>query len=216
MNARAITAIRPWGLLTLTGSALAAFLLLAPPASAQEKPKVELDTSEGKIVLELDPSKAPKTVENFLKYVDEGHYDGTVFHRVIQGFMIQGGGFNTSLEEKKTHEPVENESKARNPQALGNTRGTIAMARTSDPNSATAQFYINHADNASLDSAGGGYTVFGKVIEGMNVVDKIAGARTTVQELAMFPDKKSDQRIKSPSKDVPAANIVIKSAKRVK
>src|SRR5262245_17046320 len=132
MNARANTAVRPWGLLTLTGSALAAFLLLAPPASAQEKPKVDLDTSEGKIVLELDSSKAPKTVENFLKYVDEGHYDGTVFHRVIQGFMIQGGGFNTSLEEKKTHEPVENESKARNPQALGNTRGTIAMARTSD------------------------------------------------------------------------------------
>ncbi len=206
--------------LAITGLSFLSLLSFAATAGAsgppQDKPKVELETSEGKIVLELDPAKAPKTVENFLKYVDDGHYDGTVFHRVISGFMVQGGGFNTNLEEKKTRDPVVNESKGVNPQALGNARGTIAMARTNDINSATAQFFINHADNSNLDTGYGGYTVFGKVVEGMNVVDKIAGARTTVKELAMYPDKKSDQRIKQASKDVPVANVVIKSAKRAK
>lgn len=215
MTSTSLTALALAGLclLPLLGYASASAAATGP---VQDKPKVELDTSEGKIVLELDPSKAPKTVENFLKYVDDGHYNDTVFHRVISGFMVQGGGFDTKLEEKKTRGPVENESKARNPQALGNTRGSIAMARTPDPNSATAQFFINHADNPNLDTYGGGYTVFGKVVDGLPVVDKIAGAKTTTKPLAMYPDKRSDERVKQASQDVPVANIVIKSAKRVK
>ncbi|MFO0960124.1 MAG: peptidylprolyl isomerase [Isosphaeraceae bacterium] len=185
-----------------------------PGTSAQGKPQVELDTSEGKIVIELDPEKAPKTVDNFLKYVDKGHYNDTVFHRVISGFMIQGGGFDSKLEEKNTEAPVVNESKAKNPSALGNKRGTIAMARTSDPDSATAQFFINHADNPNLDSFGGGYTVFGTVVSGMDVVDKIAATKTGVKPLAMLPDKGASSRITQPSRDVPLTNIVIKTAKR--
>lgn len=184
-------------------------------ASSLEKPQVVLETSEGVIVLELDPEKAPKTVENFLKYVDKGHYNDTVFHRVISGFMIQGGGFDTKLEEKNTDAPVVNESKAKNPNALANKRGTIAMARTPDPDSATAQFFINHADNPALDDArSGGYTVFGTVISGMDVVDKIAATKTGVKSLAMLPDKAASKRISQPSRDVPVTNIVIKSAKR--
>jgi len=183
-------------------------------SSSQDKPRVELDTSEGKIVLELDPAKAPKTVENFLKYVDKGQYDNTVFHRVISGFMIQGGGFDTKLEEKNTDPPVVNESKAKNPEALSNKRGTVAMARTPDPNSATAQFFINHVDNPNLDSYGGGYTVFGQVVEGMDVVDKIAATKTGVKSLASLPDKGGSTRVSSPSRDVPVTNILIKSAKR--
>lgn len=205
---------------SMTWLALLGLCLIPVLASAQatadaaKKPLVELDTTEGKIVLELDPEKAPKTVENFLKYVDKGHYDGTVFHRVISGFMIQGGGFDGKLEEKNTDPPVVNESKAKNPSALGNARGTIAMARTSDPNSATAQFFINHADNPNLDSYGGGYTVFGKVIAGMDVVDKIAATKTGVKSLAMLPDKASTKHVSSPSRDVPVATITIKTAKR--
>ena len=140
---------------------------------------IKLTTNHGAITLELDAEKAPKTVANFLSYVEAGHYDGTVFHRVIDGFMIQGGGFTPGMGQKPTQDPVENE--ARN--GLRNERGTIAMARTSDPHSATAQFFINVADNDFLNfrapaGPGWGYCVFGKVVEGMDVVDKIKGTKT--------------------------------------
>lgn len=142
-------------------------------------PQVEIKTNMGKVVLELYPHKAPKTVDNFLRYVKEGHYTGTVFHRVIPGFMIQGGGFDKTFKQKPTRPPVENEAA----NGLKNDTGTVAMARTSDPHSATAQFYINVADNISLNhtaptARGYGYTVFGKVIQGMDVVNKIAAVPT--------------------------------------
>ena len=146
----------------------------------QKNPVVVIETSKGTIVAELWPESSPKTVENFLSYVDSGYFDGTIFHRVIPGFMIQGGGFTPDMQQKPTNPPVVNEARA----DVGNDRGTLAMARTNDPNSATAQFFINHADNASLNRRddtmqGFGYCVFGKVIEGMEVVDEIAGTRTT-------------------------------------
>lgn len=150
----------------------------APRASgASAAPTVTLKTNKGDIVLELYPDKAPKTVANFLKYVEDGHYNGTIFHRVIDGFMIQGGGFDKDLQEKETRPPIENE--ARN--GLKNTRYSIAMARTANPNSATAQFYINVNDNAGLDYPAPdnhGYCVFGKVIGGMEAVDKIKLVQT--------------------------------------
>lgn len=144
-----------------------------------EDPKVLLETTDGDILIELYPEKAPKTVENFLKYVDEGFYDNTIFHRVIPGFMIQGGGMDMKMKEKPTHAPIENEAS----NGLKNERGAIAMARTSDPHSASSQFFINHADNDFLDfraptQDGYGYAVFGKVIDGMDVVDKIAKTKT--------------------------------------
>jgi len=140
---------------------------------------VKLHTNHGTITLELDAAKAPKTVQNFLDYVKAGHYDNTVFHRVINGFMIQGGGFEPGMKQKPTGAAVENEAG----NGLKNTRGTIAMARTNDPHSATAQFFINVADNAFLDFTapsgnGWGYCVFGRVSEGMDVVDKIKSVRT--------------------------------------
>jgi peptidyl-prolyl cis-trans isomerase B (cyclophilin B) len=146
----------------------------APPA-----PRVALETSKGRIVLELDAARAPKTVENFLAYVRSGHYDGTVFHRVIDGFMIQGGGFTADMVQKPTRAPVANEAD----NGLKNRRGTIAMARTGDPDSATAQFFVNLVDNTPLDFRsktvqGWGYTVFGHVVEGMDVVDAIAKVAT--------------------------------------
>lgn len=155
-------------------------LLLAPVVLAEEttlpSPQVVIRTSEGDITLRLFSDKAPLTVANFLAYVDAGHYNGTIFHRVIPNFMIQGGGFLPDMAEKATGDPVVNESKNR----LHNERGTIAMARTSDPDSATAQFYINQRNNLQLDWAPGrdGYTVFGEVILGMNIVDFIATAPT--------------------------------------
>lgn len=157
---------------------------------------VTMQTSMGTIKLELDKEKAPKTVENFVSYVSAGHYDKTIFHRVINGFMIQGGGFDEKMSEKSTKAPIENEAK----NGLGNNRGTIAMARTSDPNSATAQFFINHADNAFLNysPSNPGYAVFGKVTEGMEVVDKIAKVKT-------------GQR--GPYGDVPVTPVVIESVK---
>ena len=149
--------------------------LAAPCAMAQT---VKLATSMGDIVVQLDPAKAPKTVANFLQYVNEKHYDGTVFHRVIANFMIQGGGMTPDLQEKKTRPPIPLESR----NGLSNVRGSIAMARTGDPNSATSQFFINVKDNDRLDAAnagdGNGYAVFGKVISGMDVVDKIRAAKT--------------------------------------
>ena len=147
------------------------------PGKASDTVQVVISTSKGDIELELYPEKAPKTVENFLVYVNEGFYEGTIFHRVINGFMIQGGGFDSDFQKKKTHMPVENEAK----NGLKNQRGTIAMARTADPHSATAQFFINHKNNTALDYPsrdGWGYCVFGKVTGGMNVVDEIAKSPT--------------------------------------
>jgi peptidyl-prolyl cis-trans isomerase B (cyclophilin B) len=138
---------------------------------------VTLKTAYGSIVLELDAERAPKTVENFLDYVREGFYDGTLFHRVIDGFMIQGGGFRPGMIPKQTRDPVENEAK----NGLKNTTGTIAMARTMQPHSATAQFFINVSDNAFLDypgQDGWGYCVFGRVVKGMDVVDRIKAVAT--------------------------------------
>jgi peptidyl-prolyl cis-trans isomerase A (cyclophilin A) len=156
------------GVAVLTGT-------LAFPALAQ---RVKLATSAGDIVLELDREKAPKTVDNFLQYVRAGHYNGTIFHRVIPTFMIQGGGMDAKMAEKPTRAPIPLE--ARN--GLSNVRGSVAMARTMDPNSASAQFFINVVDNAFLDAAnardGHGYAVFGKVVEGLDVVDKIRDVPT--------------------------------------
>ena len=156
--------------LLLAGATLALSLPLA--ATAADAAKVKLSTSAGDIVLELYPDKAPKSVENFLQYVRDKHYDGTVFHRVMDGFMIQGGGFTADLQQKPTRAPIPLEAS----NGLKNDRGTIAMARTASPNSATAQFFINVANNAPLNAPspdGHGYAVFGKVVIGMDVVDKI-------------------------------------------
>jgi len=166
-------------ILSLLLSAVAV-LAQVPDARHQAKPRVSIQTSYGPVVIELEPSLAPATVENFLNYVKSGHYSGTIFHRVIDGFMIQGGGFQENMTEKEVSAPIRNESKA---DGLKNTRGTIAMARTDEPNSATSQFFINLADNPRLDftsnsAAGIGYCVFGKVVSGMENVDKIAKART--------------------------------------
>ncbi|MGO2885519.1 peptidylprolyl isomerase [Psychrobacter celer] len=142
-------------------------------------PVVELDTNMGAIVIELNEEKAPKTVENFLNYVKSGHYDGTIFHRIIDGFMIQGGGMDAEMNEKSTNAPIENEAD----NGLKNDKGTIAMARTQDPHSATSQFFINVKDNDFLNHSGKnmqgwGYTVFGKVTSGMDVIDKMRGVPT--------------------------------------
>jgi cyclophilin family peptidyl-prolyl cis-trans isomerase len=164
-------------------------------------PHVRLDTDQGTIELELDPERAPKSVENFLQYVDAGHYDGTVFHRVIPGFMAQGGGFTASYDKKAVREGVENEAH----NGVKNLRGTVAMARTSEPHSATSQFFVSVKDNAFLDHtgktpAGWGYTVFAKVVSGMDVVDKIVGVPTGAR--GPF------------AKDAPLEPVVIKSVRR--
>jgi peptidyl-prolyl cis-trans isomerase A (cyclophilin A) len=154
-----------------------AALCLIGTVAAQSPPKVKLSTSAGDIVLELYPDKAPKTVDNFLQYVGDKHYDGTIFHRVISDFMIQGGGFTTDMKEKSTRAPIPLEAG----NGLKNDRGTIAMARTSQPNSATSQFFINVVDNRGLNAPmpdGHGYAVFGKVVSGMEVVDKIRATAT--------------------------------------
>lgn len=147
--------------------------------STATAPQVKLQTSLGDIVIKLDQAKAPASVANFLAYVKSGHYDGTIFHRVIPGFMAQGGGFTEKWDQKSTQAPIKNEAN----NGLLNKRGTIAMARTSDPQSATAQFFINYADNAFLDfkgetQQGWGYAVFGEVVQGMDVVDKMATVPT--------------------------------------
>jgi peptidyl-prolyl cis-trans isomerase A (cyclophilin A) len=168
--------------------------LLACTAAAQDKAaaatRVLLATSAGDITLQLDPEKAPKTVANFLEYVKSGHYDGTVFHRVMDGFMIQGGGFTAEMVQKPTKAPIPLESRS----GLKNERGTVAMARTAVPDSATAQFFINVVDNAGLDYPkpdGNGYAVFGKVVAGMDVVDKIrkveTGSRQGHQNVPVTP-----------------------------
>jgi peptidyl-prolyl cis-trans isomerase A (cyclophilin A) len=159
----------------LVRTALAAVLCVSLAAHAQ---KVKLATSAGDIVIELDAAKAPKSVANFMAYVKAGHYNGTVFHRVIPTFMVQGGGMTADMKEKPTRPPIELESK----NGLSNLRGSVAMARTNDPNSATSQFFINVKDNDRLDAAnsrdGNGYAVFGKVVSGMDVVDKIRATPT--------------------------------------
>jgi peptidyl-prolyl cis-trans isomerase B (cyclophilin B) len=159
---------------------LMAGLMLAVAGSAwAASPRVKLETSMGVIVLELAPHRAPKTVDNFLQYVKDGFYDGTIFHRVIKGFMIQGGGLTEAMETKPTRAPIPNEAD----NGLKNRRGSIAMARTGDPQSATAQFFINTVDNPALNFRdktvqGWGYCVFGRVVQGMDVVDAIAGVHT--------------------------------------
>ncbi len=165
---------------------------------ARTNPRVVLQTTLGDIVIELDRPKAPMTAKNFLSYVSSGHYDGTVFHRVIPDFMIQGGGFSQDMVQKPTGPPIMNEAN----NGLKNLRGTVAMARTSDPHSATAQFFINLKDNAFLDhtsstTQGWGYAVFGTVVEGMDVVDAIAHVKTGAH---------------GPHRDVPADAIVITKA----
>ena len=159
---------------------------------------IRLETTHGNITLELDAAKAPKTVENFTKYVEDGFFDNTLFHRVIPNFMIQGGGFNPGMTQKDTSAPIENEAD----NSLGNDRGTIAMARTSDPHSATAQFFINLKDNDFLTHSGKnmqgwGYCVFGRVTEGMDVVDKIAAVQTGQH---------------GPHGDVPVEDVIITKA----
>jgi len=171
-----------------------------------ENPRVLMKTTDGDITIELFADKSPITVENFLQYVDDGHYDGTVFHRVISNFMIQGGGFDTELKEKPTRDPIVNESKNK----LHNTRGTLAMARTSDPDSAAAQFFINQRSNLRLDWAGGkdGYTVFGEVVDGMQVVDIISLTDTGSAQA---------QTTRGPTifQDVPVQPIVVLSVTRL-
>nr|WP_225781818.1 peptidylprolyl isomerase [Xenophilus sp. Marseille-Q4582] len=181
------------------GAALLLSLTQAP-AWAQDAPRVKLATSAGDIVLELAPAQAPKTVANFLQYVQDKHYDGTVFHRVIDGFMIQGGGFTPALQQKSTRAPIPLEAN----NGLKNDRGTIAMARTGVPDSATAQFFINVKNNDMLNAPrpdGHGYAVFGKVVSGMEVVDKIRAVPTGVR---------------NGMGDVPVEPVLIRSATLVK
>jgi peptidyl-prolyl cis-trans isomerase B (cyclophilin B) len=165
---------------------------------AQDRPQVKLETSLGDIVIQLNATKAPKTVRNFLAYVDSGFYHGTIFHRVIQTFMIQGGGFTEDMQEKSTRPPILNEAA----NGLSNLRGTVAMARRNDPNSASSQFFINTVDNLGLDhknttESGFGYCVFGRVIKGMETVDAIAKTPTTMR---------------NGMGDVPATPVIIKKA----
>jgi peptidyl-prolyl cis-trans isomerase A (cyclophilin A)/peptidyl-prolyl cis-trans isomerase B (cyclophilin B) len=183
-------------------AAAALFAVGAAPVQAAN-PQVELDTTAGKIKIELYPDAAPKTVENFLAYVKAKTYDGTQFHRVIPNFMIQGGGYDADFKQKPTKPPVENEAGQSSKAGLLNVPGTVAMARTGDPHSATSQFFINVADNKSLNFReatvqGYGYTVFGKVVDGMDVVKKIAAAPTGAG--GPFP------------KDVPTERVLIKQA----
>ena len=178
----------------LTGITLAVLCGVSLPTSAQ---KIKLATSMGEVMIELDPIKAPKSSANFMQYVKDGHYNGTIFHRVIDNFMIQGGGMLPDLSQKPTRAPIPLESR----NGLDNVRGSVAMARTGDPNSATAQFFINLKDNdflnASRSQDGNGYTVFGKLSAGMDVVDKIRAVATGN---------------KGPYQNVPVEPIIIKSA----
>jgi peptidyl-prolyl cis-trans isomerase B (cyclophilin B) len=182
--------------------ALLAALSLSLSAWASN-PMVEMKTNQGVIVIELDQAKAPKTVANFLQYAKDGFYNGTIFHRVIDGFMIQGGGFEPGMAQKSTRAPIENEAK----NGLRNVTGSLAMARTQDPHSASAQFFINLKDNAFLDYPGRdgwGYAVFGKVVQGMDIVNKIAKVATgnagghqnvpttpiVIESVKLLPEKK--------------------------
>ncbi len=179
-------------------SSILLFGLVSPATADSGKPVVRIETSRGSIVLELDREKAPKTVDNFLSLVESGFYEGTIFHRVIKGFMIQGGGLTENMNQKPTGTPVPNEAD----NSLKNVRGSIAMARTQDPHSATSQFFINTVDNAFLNHSsktlsGWGYCVFGRVVEGMDVADAIEASHTTTH--GMYTD-------------VPAEPVVINKA----
>ncbi|MBN1760144.1 MAG: peptidyl-prolyl cis-trans isomerase [Chitinispirillaceae bacterium] len=181
---------------------IAGIFVVSNGQSAVIKPQVSIMTSKGEIVVELDSTRAPGTVKNFLEYVNSGFYEGTIFHRVIKGFMIQGGGLTTDMNKKATREPIQNEATNR----LSNRRGTIAMARTGEPHSATAQFFINTVNNDGLDYknqsvAGWGYCVFGKVIKGMDVVDAIEDVQTSSSGMM---------------RDVPVKPILITKASVVK
>lgn len=191
MKTTVVSTLIIFGILVFVGSAV----------TADNNPKVVLETSKGKIVLELYPENTPETAKNFLNYVDAKYYDGTVFHRVIPNFMIQGGGFTVDMKQKTNQAPIKNEAD----KGLKNDRGTIAMARTSDPHSATSQFFINSVNNDFLNHKsktpqGWGYCAFGKVIEGMDTVDAISGVKTTTR---------------GPYRDVPEEPVVIKSARRL-
>ncbi|MBL1262892.1 peptidylprolyl isomerase [Candidatus Methylomicrobium oryzae] len=177
-------------------------LSFATENKMSESPKVKLTTSLGDIVIQLDPVKAPVSSQNFLDYVNKGFYNGTIFHRVIKGFMAQGGGFDTQFQQKATDAPIKNEAD----NGLPNKRGSIAMARTNDPHSATAQFFINYGDNTFLNHtsptpSGWGYAVFGEVVEGMDVVDKMAEQPTGNR---------------GPHQNVPKTDIVIEKAEEIK
>ncbi|MFO0835983.1 MAG: peptidylprolyl isomerase [Phycisphaerales bacterium] len=176
----------------------------ADSKKTEDRVYVQLSTSLGDIVLELDHAKAPISTENFIGYVEKGAYDGTIFHRVIKKFMIQGGGFDANMKERDKGKGIKNEWK----NGLSNKRGTIAMARTSDPNSASNQFFINTVDNAILDQPrdGAGYAVFGRVVSGMDVVDKIEGVKTGSKPVAGMP---------RPFDDVPVETVTIKTAKKL-
>ena len=182
--------------------ALVALVTAGAGMAVAANPKVEMETSKGKMVIELFPDKAPETVKNFLNYVETQYYDGTIFHRVIPKFMIQGGGFTADMKQKSAGAPIENEAD----NGLKNDRGTIAMARTGDPHSATAQFFINSVNNDFLNhksktQQGWGYVVFGKVIAGMDVIDAISAVKTVTR--GRF-------------RDVPAETIEIISARVLK
>ena len=208
INMRNMTNLLPRLLSCLLAATLSISMSVAWAQSDDpvENPRVLMKTTDGDITIELFADKSPITVENFLRYVDDGHYDGTVFHRVISNFMIQGGGFDAELKEKPTRDPIVNESKNK----LHNTRGTLAMARTSDPDSAAAQFFINQRSNLRLDWAGGkdGYTVFGEVIDGMQIVDIISLADTGTAQA---------QTARGPNifQDVPVQPIVVLSVTRL-
>lgn len=179
--------------------------LLLPLAATADNPQVTMETSEGTVVIELHQDKAPVTVANFLQYVDQGYYNGTVFHRVIPRFMIQGGGFTRDYQQKDTLAPITNEAN----NGLRNLRGTLAMARTSDPHSATSQFFINTVNNPNLDhrgenASGWGYAVFGKVVKGMDVVDRISALPTGRGTLNGMP-----------ASDVPNRPVIIRSIARL-
>jgi peptidyl-prolyl cis-trans isomerase A (cyclophilin A) len=179
--------------------ALLVSLAVPEGASAQANPQVLIKTTKGEIVVELYPAKAPATVENFLRYVDDKHYDGTVFHRVIGNFMVQGGGFTADMKQKATRPPIKLEAQS----GLKNDTGWLAMARTSVPDSATSQFFINVVDNAMLNHPqpdGHGYAVFGKVVKGMDTVDAIKAVKTGSSGM---------------HRDVPAEPVVIQSMSRV-
>ncbi len=191
---------------------LSVSLLFGASALAMAGPKVLLKTTQGDITIELDSEKAPESAKNFLAYVNEGFFNKTVFHRVMKDFMVQGGGFELkedgSIEQKAVKAPIQNEAK----NGLKNARGTVAMARTGDPHSATAQFFINHVDNSNLDYPsfdGWGYAVFGKVVSGLDVVDKIAGLETSTKTLKA---RSGDTTREAPMENVPVENVVIESA----
>jgi cyclophilin family peptidyl-prolyl cis-trans isomerase len=189
------------GLMKFALISIVIVLAVSFAAIGGDSPRVALETSKGKIVLELYADKAPQSVKNFLVYVDAGFYDGTIFHRVIPDFMIQGGGFTVEMKKKDTQPPIQNEAD----NGVRNVRGTIAMARTQDPHSATAQFFINTKDNDFLNHKGKspqgwGYAVFGRVVEGIGVVDAISNVKTVTRSMY---------------RNVPADPIVITRARRV-